>query len=823
MLSGPYPDSKPGSKQRLLKRQARTKSGFLWHLDVVPGIPQKKKAMKKELLHIQGKISVKASVSFKKFLAEVSRHLATAEPYRQSFYAPIPDAFKKNPQWLEEMTMEQVADQQELLELIHIAVFPPLIQQDTLIWGLSLPFRPSFFYGTDELYALVRGQQLEKWGQSVPDDNAMTLSQLKLIYSFILRQCYNYSILLKNQLVRSFTDRASGLVKHYQIHQDLRFVQVQLAGELPELDIEMLKGQLNEQKTITYLYQSLPLDLFHFEGFSVVTITDITVPHVIEQIKSEILREDNPMEATYTSILQMLPSLIGNSHIHFGLLPFFELNERLITPFGIVFPYQIQPFSMLLQAAVEYEVDPDLFSQQLQHYRQQPRMILENITEAARKEESIFYQVLKKKGIRHFALIPVLNQDNPVGLLEVYTPQEGLLTQKYLATLESAIPILGQLLQKSSQDFKVAIDRIINQKFTPLQPAVLWKFKEAAWHYLQKQLQEEKAEMETIRFKEVYPLYGSIDIRDSTKERNEALMQDLQVQFGILLEVLQQLLQQFNLPLIEELLFRAARLQKNIVPALTAGEEPGLTSFLDQEMHPLLLEIKATYPPTSPIIDPYLAALDKTKGQAYRHRRVLETAMDMLTMAVSNYLDGMQAQLQQSHPCYFESLRTDGIEYDIYIGQSIAPDKPFSMASLKNLRLWQLKSMSAIVRLTHALLPDMPTPLQTTQLIFIHSNPVDICFRNNERRFDVEGGANIRYQVIKKRIDKVHIAADNQRLTQPGKIALVYSDPRDADQYLSYIQYLQEQHILSNDLEHLELEPLQGIAGLKALRVGVQI
>jgi hypothetical protein len=115
----------------------------------------------------------------------------------------------------------------------------------------------------------------------------------------------------------------------------------------------------------------------------------------------------------------------------------------------------------------------------------------------------------------------------------------------------------------------------------------------------------------------------------------------------------------------------------------------------------------------------------------------------------------------------------------------------------------------------------MPTPLHTTQLIFIHSTAVDICFRNNERRFDVEGGANIRYQIIKKRIDKVHVGYTNERLTQPGKIALVYSDNRDAEQYLSYIQFLQEQQVLTQDLEYLELEQLQGVAGLKALRVGV--
>jgi hypothetical protein len=163
------------------------------------------------------------------------------------------------------------------------------------------------------------------------------------------------------------------------------------------------------------------------------------------------------------------------------------------------------------------------------------------------------------------------------------------------------------------------------------------------------------------------------------------------------------------------------------------------------------------------------------------------------------------------------------VEYDIYIGQTIAPDKPFDLIYLKNLRLWQLTSMAAIAQLTHALLPRMPGKLLTTQLIFVHSNSIDISFRKDERRFDVEGGYNIRYQVVKKRIDKVHLRDSNERLTQPGKIAVIYFSDKEAEEYLGYVKYLQEKYILNDDLEKVELEELQGVSGLKAFRVGVKL
>ena len=131
--------------------------------------------------------------------------------------------------------------------------------------------------------------------------------------------------------------------------------------------------------------------------------------------------------------------------------------------------------------------------------------------------------------------------------------------------------------------------------------------------------------------------------------------------------------------------------------------------------------------------------------------------------------------------------------------------------------------MATVARLTRGLLPRLPESLQTTQLIFVHSAPIDISFRKDERRFDVEGGYNIRYQVVKKRIDKVRIRETNERLTQPGKIAIIYFNDREAEEYEGYIRYLQEKGILNSEVENLDLEELQGVSGLRALRVSVNV
>ncbi len=111
--------------------------------------------------------------------------------------------------------------------------------------------------------------------------------------------------------------------------------------------------------------------------------------------------------------------------------------------------------------------------------------------------------------------------------------------------------------------------------------------------------------------------------------------------------------------------------------------------------------------------------------------------------------------------------------------------------------------------------------MQTTHLIFVYEKLIDISFRTDEQRFDVEGSYNIRYQMVKKRIDKAHVKHSTERVTQPGKIAIIYFNSWEAQEYLGYIRKLQQKNVLEEHIEYIEIEELQGVEGLKALRVGV--
>jgi hypothetical protein len=238
-------------------------------------------------------------------------------------------------------------------------------------------------------------------------------------------------------------------------------------------------------------------------------------------------------------------------------------------------------------------------------------------------------------------------------------------------------------------------------------------------------------------------------------------------------------------------------------------------------VEPVFDHIQTFNPEVRDKIEGYRAALDPTMRTLYRNRRDFEESITTITEAIASYLDREEETAQGFFPHYFEKLKTDGVDHTIYIGASMVEDEEFDLLYLRNLRLWQLMIMCGIVRRTEQLKGVLKVPLETTHLILVQDTPLSICFRPDERRFDIDGAYDIRHEIIKKRIDKAVIKGRAERLTQPGKIAVVYSHGREAREYREYIDYLQTSGYLMEELENLELQELQGVHGLKALRVAV--
>src|SRR5690606_30150662 len=268
--------------------------------------------------------------------------------------------------------------------------------------------------------------------------------------------------------------------------------------------------------------------------------------------------------------------------------------------------------------------------------------------------------------------------------------------------------LLAQLLKDEIVEFTTKLNQVLRDKFTSLQSAVQWKFNDKAWEYLQGlQGDRPKSSIGDIKFENVYPLYGAIDIRNSTIERNAAAFKDIVVHLELLEKMLVRLKDLANIGLLDEMIFNCRRWLRKIDEESIDHFQIQLNDFLDRDVAGILAYFNGNSPASLSIIQEYKDAIHPDNGVVHIHRKALEASVLQINTGINDYLESAHVELQTSYPCYFEKFRSDGVEYDIYIGPSIAPDRPFNEVYLKNIRLWQLTSMAAMARITHSLLERM--------------------------------------------------------------------------------------------------------------------
>ena len=271
-------------------------------------------------------------------------------------------------------------------------------------------------------------------------------------------------------------------------------------------------------------------------------------------------------------------------------------------------------------------------------------------------------------------------------------------------------------------------------------------------------------EMEPIVFDQVYPLYGVSDIRSSSTHRNTAIQADLVAHLRLACHILQLGHRCQPLPILAELAYHVGHHIARLEDGLGAGEEATMLDFLRREVEPVLHHIQAFGSDVQEQVATYHTAIDPRLGTLYRQRKDFEESVTQLNETLAAYLDQEEEKAQVMFPHYFEQHKTDGVEYGIYIGASLVEQRPFNMLYVHNLRLWQLQITCGLARLVEQRKTRLKMPLDMAHLILVQNTPLAVRFRFDEKRFDIDGAYNMRYEIVKKRIDKATIQGTHERL-----------------------------------------------------------
>jgi 5'-deoxynucleotidase YfbR-like HD superfamily hydrolase len=583
----------------------------------------------------------------------------------------------------------------------------------------------------------------------------------------------------------------------------------------PEIKDEDIKILLDSFDNIDIWKEKFPPNSYIFKGFGIMNLFDITADETRTAINTNLLRSD---ENLLKDLQKNLAKFYNIKDLMLGF-SVFEISSENLEIAKIK-----KSESLILDGQLEISCNNFFCGHILDKvFKERKSVAISNIEKYGElTNQNGFYKNLKSKGIGSIIIIPIKETNNKdLAIIELASPRPFELNSINQHRFEDIIPVFESAVERAAKEHQNILEATIQEFYTSIHSSVKWRFYEAAEKY-HKAMYEKQAnvKMEEIVFEDVFPLFGQLDIKGSSLARNHAIQEDLTTQLNMAVNVLEEALNKEKLPIYDELMFRIKEYLVSIKKGLKSGDEVGILTFLKSEIYPAFNHISQINSDLAKLITVYKDRLDPDLQVIYEKRKDYEHSVTILNDKLAMFLDKKQEEAQTMFPHYYERYKTDGVEFNMYMGQSLVKDRTFEDLYLYNLRLWQLQIMYEMENVVYAAKDEMDHELRVASLILVHSNPLAIKFRMDEKQFDVDGAYNIRYEIIKKRIDKAFIKGTKERITVPGKISIIYSQDKDAVEYLKYIKYLQSKQFFGK-VEKLDVEDLQGVSGLKALRVEV--
>ncbi|MDX2128213.1 MAG: GAF domain-containing protein [Chloroherpetonaceae bacterium] len=722
-----------------------------------------------------------------------------------------------------EAFLERFENHRGLLDTMFSVVFPPVSWESDYM-AAFIPFNFQSFYATPPYEKMIRKNGgIQSWLNL--NESEMSYGRELKAFTHIAKQIYGLDIQeFQYPFIFRIIDPDTLLDRYFRASINTRFCEIIAHGPVKPLTETEKKRLFANLSDLNVWRELIPREQFEFRGFTIVSALDVTDQEVISGLKRDLIEKESIVSnARFASLRQYIRALMNKPDLRMALA---SVNKDVVT----VLNYNCENADEELEAlrkknspALRFSISELKDSIHSKAVLESRPILIEDIHDIPTENHCDSLKKLFIKGVRNVFIAPLHYQGDVIGALEISSPNAGDINPINVVRLKEVLPLFSMAVKRANEESNTELQAVIREKFTVIHPSVEWRFQEAAEAWIARQNTGMNSDLDEIIFRDVYPLYGVSDIRNSSLLRNAAIQADMIRQMQLAKEILEMAEKVKPLPLIQEMIFHLNSKMDGFKKSLSSGDEGSAIEFLKHKIETFFPEAERFSKPIKSKIEAYRSLIDPRLGLLYDKRKAFDESVASLSEAIARYFDHEQDAAQKMFPHYYERHKTDGVDHTMYIGASICPDGRFDPLYARNLRLWQLMTICGVARLSDRMKETLTVPLDTAHLILVQSAPLSIRFHIDEKQFDVDGTYNIRYEIMKKRIDKAVVKGESQRVTQPGRIAIIYSQQREIAEYREMIQYLQNICFLQKEVEELELEDMQGVHGLKALRVTVNL
>ncbi|MCO6175358.1 GAF domain-containing protein [Flavobacterium sp. NRK F10] len=756
----------------------------------------------------------KTLISFHK-LTEMLEHIAQNDiPFRSAYARSLLDEVQKVPELITGIeNIDTIRQNSQLISYLLSDLFPTALTHNE-IKAAAIPFHNFTFNYTKRFENILQnaGVNFEVNIRDLDEHRFYVMN-----CCLIINHYFNSTVDFAMPLFYDIPDK-KGFMRHYRILYNADFMDViptDKAIMLTEADINLL---LDNYDDLELWKKYFPHESWILKGFGIVSLFDSTTENSLSNLKTNLLKTKSEPTIFENSFESIFRSFFKIPDLRIGFMIFNQTEKKLVKP-----PISKGFISSFLLDEKDCDCETLLCGGSYDNLiKKQTYFTISDVQNYIQNSgnETFGYNLLLKN-ISSCILAPIVKDNQLLGIIEFVSATPRALNSIEAQKIELITPFLVDTIERFNNERDNQIEAIIQREYTTIHPSVYWKFTQEAQKFYDSLINQESYTLKEIVFKDVHPLYGQIDIKGSSEHRNETVKKDLNVQLKWLLDIFSTLNKNHKLAIVEQRIFELQDWQLEISGNLKADIEQQIQRYIGTEIHPLLQTIQLDDDAIQKEINHYFDSLDVKNGLLYTERKKFDEAMAIINKKLAKIIDEKQNEAQKIYPHYYERFRTDGVEHNLYIGASITPQRKFDLLYLQNLRLWQFQTLCEMEIEHHKIKSQLPFPLEVTSLILVFNSPISIRFRMDEKRFDVDGTYNARYEVVKKRIDKAFIKNKKERITAQGKITIVYSGKHEEEEYLKYVRYLQHKNIIAPEVEQFEVQDLQGVSGLNAIRVTI--
>ena len=753
-------------------------------------------------------------VSFDKYLSQYEELVSTDNDFIAANARRVLEIAEKNPILREGFSdLSSFKTYEKEIEGLLQDAFSPILTKNE-IKTASVPFHNLIFNSSERFKSILKtaGDNFDLEIKNMPTDQRYIIA-----CTIILNLCYGYNLNFKRPFFYEIPD-VNGIMRYYKILYNADFTQIVARANAPKITLDDYNELLDNFENIELWKEKFPPNSYEFKGFVISNIFDVTDDQSISNIKSTLIGEDKRQDESFMEDFhQIFRSLLGLKDIKVG----FSIYNKDEDTFERVYGAGMNSF--LLDKLETAQCSDSLCSWSYNRLLKEKKYFTVSDVEAKYKiseGQAPHVKVLHDQGIQSAIFAPIANDEGLMGILEIVSEEPKVLNSINANKLIDVMPFIVSAVERSKNEEENLIEAIIQKECTSIHPSVHWRFEKEAKNFIKDQLNGNEPHFNKIAFENIYPLYGQIDIKGSSEARNLATKEDLTLQLNSIKSIISDASKKDDLPIYNQYIYQINEYLKGISNSFQVDSEHQISAFIKDDIEPVLKHLFVKEELKSKI-EAYFNNIDENTDAVYQNRKDYDNTIALINKEMAALLDVKQADAQLMYPHYFERFKTDGVEHNMYIGESITKEDSFNPIYLYNLRLWQLQVMCEMENAFYLMQPNFPVKLDVASMILVFNQPLSISFRMDEKQFDVDGTYNARYEIVKKRVDKAYIKGTTERVTQKGKISIVYSQKEDEREYLRYIKFLQSKKLLDNDVEIVDLQDLQAVTGLKAIRVSV--